>query len=86
MAKALAKIVKQATDGKLKDMLQSSQDGIAKHTDVLKALIEGQGEKLKKEHCKRMEGLVAEALKHTVGEAPKAGRSSMPRLLRSISA
>ena len=73
MAKALKKIAKQATDRKLKDMLQTSQDGIAKHTDVLKALIEGQGEKPKKEHCKGMEGLAAEALKHTVDEAPKSG-------------
>ena len=73
MAKALKKIAKQATNDKLKDMLQSSQDGIAKHTDVLKALIEAQDEKLKKEHCKGMEGLVAEALKHTVEEAPKSG-------------
>jgi len=73
MAKALTKIVGQATNKKLKDMLQSSQDGIAKHTDILKALIEGQDEKLKKEHCKGMEGLVAEALKHTVEEAPKTG-------------
>lgn len=73
MAKALKKIVGQATNDKLRDMLQSSQDGIAKHTDVLKALIEGQDEELKKEHCKGMEGLVAEALKHTVEEAPKSG-------------
>jgi len=73
MAKALKKIVGQATNAKLKDMLQSSQDGIAKHTEVLKALIEGQGEKPKKEHCKGMEGLAAEALKHTVEEAPKSG-------------
>jgi len=73
MAKALKKIVGQATNAKLKGMLQSSQDGIAKHTEVLKALIEGQGEKPKKEHCKGMEGLAAEALKHTVEEAPKSG-------------
>jgi len=73
MAKVLKKIVGQATNAKLKDMLQSSQDGIAKHTEVLKALIEGQGEKPKKEHCKGMEGLAAEALKHTVEEAPKSG-------------
>ncbi|RYE83964.1 MAG: ferritin-like domain-containing protein [Hyphomicrobiales bacterium] len=73
MAKALKKIVKQATDDKLKGLLQRSQDGIAAHTDILKALIEGQGGKLKKEHCKGMEGLVTEALKHTVEEAPKAG-------------
>jgi len=73
MAKALTKIVGQATNDKLKNILQSSQDGFAKHTDVLKALIEGQNENLKKEHCKGMEGLVAEALKHTVEEAPKSG-------------
>ena len=73
MAKALKTIAKQATNDKLKDMLQSSQNGIAKHTEVLKELIEGQDEKLKKEHCKGMEGLVAEALKHTVEEAPKSG-------------
>ncbi len=73
MAKALKKIAKQATDDKLKETLQSSQDGIAKHTDILKALIEGQGEKLKKEHCKGMEGLAAEALKHTIEEAPEKG-------------
>ena len=73
MAKALKKIVKQATDPKLKDLLTKSQDGIATHTDVLKSLIEAQDEKLKKEHCKGMEGLVAEALKHTVDEAPKSG-------------
>jgi len=73
MAKALQKIAGQATNPKLKNMLQGSQDGIAKHTDLLKTLIEAQDEQLKKEHCKGMEGLVAEALKHTVEEAPKSG-------------
>ena len=73
MAKALKKIAKQATEPKLTQLLQKSQDGIAAHTDILKGLIEGQDEKLKKEHCKGMEGLVAEALKHTVEEAPKSG-------------
>lgn len=73
MAKALKKIAKQATDEKLAATLQKSQDGIAKHTEVLKALIEGQDEKVKKEHCKGMEGLAAEALKHTVEEAPEKG-------------
>lgn len=73
MARALGTIAKQATDTKLTDMLQKSQDGIAGHTDILKALIQNQNEAVKKEHCKGMEGLVAEALKHTVEEAPKAG-------------
>ena len=73
MAKALKKIAPKATDAQLKATLQKTQDGIAAHTDVLKALIEGQGDKLKKEHCKGMEGLCAEALKHTIEEAPAKG-------------
>ena len=73
MAKALKKIAHEATDTKLKEMLETSQGGIAGHTVVLKSLIEAQGEKVKKEHCKGMEGLVAEALKHTIEEAPKKG-------------
>ncbi len=73
MAKTLKKIAPKATDAKLKDMLTTSQSGIAGHTDILKALIEGQGEKLKKEHCKGMEGLAAEAIKHTIEEAPAKG-------------
>ena len=54
-------------------MLENSGSGIAKHTEVLKTLIEAQDEKLKKEHCKGMEGLVSEAIKHTVEEAPERG-------------
>ena len=73
MAKSLKKIAPQATDVKLKEMLVSSQEGIAKHTELLKTLIEEQGEKVKKEHCKGMEGLVAEAIKHTIDEAPTTG-------------
>ncbi|MHB8284061.1 MAG: YciE/YciF ferroxidase family protein, partial [Caulobacteraceae bacterium] len=73
MAKALKKIAPKATDAALKETLQKSQDGIAAHTDILKALIEGQGEKLSKEHCKGMEGLATEALKHTIEEAPEKG-------------
>ena len=71
---------------KLKDLLQKSQDGIAAHTDILKSLIEGQDEKLKKEHCKGMEGLVTEALKHTVEEAPKVRPGARCRDHRPVSA
>ena len=73
MVRALQKIAPVATDAKLKDMLQKSQSGIAAHTDVLKSLIAAQNETVKKEHCKGMEGLVAEALKHTIDDAPKSG-------------
>ncbi len=73
MAKALTKITPQASDAKLKDMLKASQPGIATHTELLKTLIEAQDERVKKEHCKGMEGLVAEAIKHTIDDAPKSG-------------
>ena len=73
MAKALRKIAPNATHAKLKSMLTASQEGIAKHTGLLKTLIEGQNEKVEKAHCKGMEGLAAEAIKHTIDEAPKMG-------------
>lgn len=73
MQRTLKKIAPKATDAKLKEMLASSQDGISRHTDVLKELIVEQGEKAEKEHCKGMEGLTAEAIKHTLEEGPEKG-------------
>ena len=73
MVRALKKISPQATNAKLKSLLNKSPDGISQHTEMLKALIEAQGEKVSKEHCKGMEGLVAEAIKHTVDGAPQKG-------------
>ncbi len=73
MVRALKKISPHATNAKLKSLLEKSPDGIARHTEMLKTLIEGQGGKVSKEHCKGMEGLVAEAIKHTIDEAPKKG-------------
>jgi ferritin-like metal-binding protein YciE len=73
MQRALKKIAPKATHPKLKKMLDESQAGIADHTNLLKALIANQDEKVSKEHCKGMEGLVAEALKHTVEDGPDEG-------------
>jgi ferritin-like metal-binding protein YciE len=73
MAKVLKKIAPKATNPKLKTMLTNSQDGIARHTDVLKMLIEGLDQKVKKEHCKGMQGLVEEATKHAIDDAPDKG-------------
>ena len=73
MTKALAKIMGQAKNQKLVNMLQTSQKGISKHTDLLKSLIENQNGEVKKEHCKGMEGLVQEAIKHTIDDAPEDG-------------
>ncbi|MDB5817272.1 MAG: hypothetical protein JWQ11_912 [Rhizobacter sp.] len=73
MSRLLKKIVSKVSDKELKDMLSKSQEGIAQHTDVLKELLTASGEKVSKEHCKGMEGLVAEATKHTTEEAPEKG-------------
>lgn len=73
MLKVLKKITTKASDAKLKEMLTTSHEGITKHTAVLKELIAGQDEKASKEHCKGMEGLVAEATKHVLEEGPKKG-------------
>jgi len=73
MLKVLKKITAKASDPKLKEMLATSHEGITKHTGVLKELIAGQDEKVSKEHCKGMEGLVAEATKHVLEEGPKKG-------------
>ncbi|QYE33272.1 ferritin-like domain-containing protein (plasmid) [Polymorphobacter sp. PAMC 29334] len=74
MTKVVKKMAGKATDAELKQMFDKAVDGIGKHTEVLKTLIEAAGEKVKKEHCKGMEGLVAEATKHCLGEeAPEAG-------------
>ncbi len=73
MAKGLTKIAPKATNAKLKAALQKTQDGITRHTTMLKSLIEAHGGELKKDHCKGMEGLVAEALKHTIEDAPASG-------------
>jgi ferritin-like metal-binding protein YciE len=73
MKKVLKKITSKASDAALKEMLTNSQDGIQKHTDVLKELIAANDEKVSKEHCKGMEGLVAEATKHILEEGPDKG-------------
>ena len=73
MKRVLKKITSKASDAALKEMLTNSQAGIEKHTDVLKELIAGQDEKVSKEHCKGMEGLVTEATKHVIEEGPKKG-------------
>ncbi len=74
MSRAVQQLSDQASDPKLKQMLQDSVGGIAKHTDILKGLIEENGGQTAPEHCKGMEGLVAEALKHGIKEAPSDGR------------
>jgi ferritin-like metal-binding protein YciE len=74
MVKAVQQLGGQASDAKLKQMLEHAVSGIQKHTDVLKGLIQANGGETKPEHCKGMEGLVAEAVKHGIKEAPGDGK------------
>jgi ferritin-like metal-binding protein YciE len=74
MARTVQQLSQQASDDKLKQMLQKSVDGINKHTGILKSLIEQAGGQTEPEHCKGMEGLVSEARKHASEEAPQDGK------------
>ncbi len=73
MTRAVKAMAGKAHDPKLKQLLENSVTGIAEHRDALKALLEDAGAEVEKEHCQGMEGLVKEALKHTVEEAPENG-------------
>ena len=66
MQEVLPDLASHATSPKLKTMLSKSVAGVAKHTEVLKALVESSGGKVSKDHCKGMEGLVKEAQKHAL--------------------
>jgi ferritin-like metal-binding protein YciE len=68
MQKLMHSMSEKASDKKLKDLLEKSVSGIKEHTEVLKAVLEQAGGNVGKEHCKGMEGLVAEAKKHALDE------------------
>ena len=73
MLKALTPLSEGVHDAKLKKHLTEAAEGIKKHNETLKELLTDAGEEVEKEHCKGMEGLVKEALKHGVKEAPEDG-------------
>ena len=71
MTRAVQAMAGKAHDPKLQQILKQSVDGINKHRDTLKSLLQEAGAEVAKEHCQGMEGLAKEALKHTGDEAPK---------------
>ena len=73
MHKALQRLAPEVSDAKLKEMMDTSLAGIGKHTDKIKPLIGKAGGEVEPELCRGMEGLVREALKHGIEEAPKKG-------------
>lgn len=73
MARAVKRFAPKISDASLKELITKWQEGIAEHTNLLKTLLESNDEKVSKEHCKGMEGLAAEAIKHALEEAPDKG-------------
>lgn len=73
MQRVVAMIADKASSAQLQDLLSKSVDRIGEHTDVLKELIASADGESGKEHCKGMEGLVQEAKKHILEDAPEAG-------------
>ncbi len=70
MVKALTTLNEGVHDAKLKQHFVEALAGIGKHNETLKGLLTDAGEEAEKEHCKGMEGLCREALKHGLNEAP----------------
>jgi ferritin-like metal-binding protein YciE len=66
MQRLMPRLSEKASDSKLKEMLTQSVGGIGRHTETLKAILEAQGGNVGKDHCKGMEGLVAEARRHAI--------------------
>lgn len=66
MKSIVTQMADAASDSTLGDRFRRSATGIQKHTDLLKQLIEGAGGESQKDHCKGMEGLVAEVRKHAL--------------------
>lgn len=73
MLRFVQKIAGKPHSRKLKDLLAKSEQHIGEHTDVLKQLLGANGAEVAKEHCKGMAGLVEEAKKHVLDEAPDQG-------------
>ena len=73
MVKTLSTLNEGVHDPKLKQHFSESLAGIGKHNETLKSLLQEAGEQVEKEHCKGMEGLCKEALKHGLKEAPEDG-------------
>lgn len=69
MAATVDELAKSAGDDRLRTRLEKSIAGINKHTQEIKKLLEAAGGSVSKEHCKGMQGLAAEAIKHGVDQS-----------------
>jgi ferritin-like metal-binding protein YciE len=64
MQKIMPEMAQQASDQRLKDLLQKSVTGIGQHTETIRQLLQAQGGG--REDCKGMEGLVEEVRRHAL--------------------
>lgn len=62
------KMVDQAGDPKVQELLSKSIGGITQHSEAIRMLITNHGETAEPEHCRGMEGLVKEARKHALDD------------------
>ena len=75
MAGIVGEFEQHASDGKLKSRLGQIKEGVQRHNETLKSVIEAHGGKPDGEHCKGMEGLVTEGRAH--GLEPQFGDPSV---------
>ena len=75
MAAVVGEFAGAVQNEKLRGMLHKSKEGIARHNETLKTIIEAHGGNADAEHCKGMEGLVAEGRAH--GLEPTFGDPSV---------
>jgi ferritin-like metal-binding protein YciE len=66
MQRVISSLSDKTSDTKLKELLARSVNVIGQHTAALRSILEAQGGNVGKDHCKGMEGLVAEAKKHAI--------------------
>ena len=71
MKSVVERMASEVDDASLGDRLRRSAEGVEKHARMLRDLISSAGGKEEKEHCKGMEGLVAEARRHALETGAK---------------
>lgn len=71
MKSVVERMASEVDDTSLGDRLRRSAKGVEKHAQMLRELISSAGGREEKEHCKGMEGLVAEARKHATETGAK---------------
>lgn len=78
MARLLKKVSSKASDAQLKEMLAKSQEGISKHTDVVKELIVAQGERLPRSTAREWKGSSLRRQSTSSKRGRRRGLCSMP--------